>query len=662
MIHDSYINGKRYLPYARCSTKAQGDNSVEQQLGAILSFGTERGATATKPIVRVGVSASIEWNVDEFVREVKERLDRGEQFDFVFVFDESRLTRGGPLHSSKVRYDLLAMGVDVIGVTRYIEDPRTRQMITTFDAMAAQAHAEAIATNASRGAQQSLEDGRRAHCAFPPYGIDKLITTSEGEALWILRHLADGSQEQYNAKTKELIRTYKPNDGRGGSTHYIKSRQERATLCPGMASLHAHVVRMFTAFDIESMSCEQIAKESNDAMIPSPSGGRWNASAVHSILHNPTYLGMGYANQRSSALKVKRSHNAPERVTRSQIEMMGRKSPPMKFRPREDWVEIEYPLLSEYLQSPLRDIAERRIEKHLKAKAKGHTPTMRQRSPLAASYLLSGIIRSKQLNLTMRGHSGGTQNVYRYYVVQGRSKYNRDGERYLRKSVPAEPIESAVLNALQNTLCRMPALMDEYLSALQNERKIIFADNVIDQLRAREEKLLSTIDWLTQSFDANRRDYFTERLEASMAELDDVREQLATADIAEPPTDDELRPWAQAVRNGADLLADATFAEKRRLVELFVKDCVIDMKTLECEITLAMPDWMKVADDGVGLPSTFACRVGWWTKLPQMVWKADFEVRVPSPCLSAKRKQPKLLGCGACRRKSRMNRSDRKAA
>jgi len=78
MIHDSYINGKRYLPYARCSTKAQGDNSVEQQLGAILSFGTERGATATEPIVRVGVSASVEWNVDEFVREVKERLDRGE--------------------------------------------------------------------------------------------------------------------------------------------------------------------------------------------------------------------------------------------------------------------------------------------------------------------------------------------------------------------------------------------------------------------------------------------------------------------------------------------------------------------------------------------------------------------------------------------------------
>ena len=86
MIHDSYINGKRYLPYVRCSTKAQGDNSVEQQLGAINSFGTERGATATKPIVRVGVSASIEWNADEFVREVKERLDRGEQFDFVFVY------------------------------------------------------------------------------------------------------------------------------------------------------------------------------------------------------------------------------------------------------------------------------------------------------------------------------------------------------------------------------------------------------------------------------------------------------------------------------------------------------------------------------------------------------------------------------------------------
>lgn len=662
MNHDKFINGKRYLPYARCSTKAQGDTSIEQQLGAILCFGKERNATAVEPIIRKGVSASVEWNVDEFVREVRERLDRGERFDFVFVFDESRLTRGGPLHSSKVRYDLLAMGIDVIGVSRYIEDPRTRQIMTTFDAMAAEAHAEAIATNASRGAQQSLEAGRRAHCPKPPYGIDKLITTDTRDPLWVLRHLPDGSQEQYNARTRELIRTYAPNDGRGGSTHYIKSRQERSTLYPGKASLHAHVVRMFTAFDIEKMSCEQIARESNNAKIPSPTGGRWNASTVHAILHNPTYLGRGIANQRSNALKVKRSPNTPTRVQRSHAEMMGRKRPPTETRPRDEWLDIEYPDLVDYLSKPLRDIARRRINKYLDALAAGRTPSLRERSRAAESFLLSGILRTAQLDLPMRGHLGGGKKAYRYYVVRGRQGFNSDEDRYLRKSVPAEPLESAVMQALQDVICGMPTVVEEYLGTLKRERDAVYADESVDSLAAREDKLVKTIAWLTESFDDNRRDHFTDRLDAAMTELDTVREQLTTMTIATPPSDEELMAWATALRGEANLLDDASFAERRRLVELFVSDCVIDMETLECEMTLAIPNWVDVAADGIGLPSTLACKVGWWTKLPPLAWKAELKVKVPSPCLSTNRKQPKLLGCGACQRKSRSNHTGRLAA
>ena len=662
MIHDSFINGKTYLPYARCSTKSQGDHSIEQQLGAIFSFGTERGATTVEPIIRKGVSASIEWNVEEFVREVRERLGRGERFDFVFVFDESRLTRGGPLHSSKVRYDLLAMGIDVIGVTRYIEDPRTRQMITTFDAMAAEAHAEAIATNASRGAQQSLEDGRRAHCTKPPYGIDKLITTDKGKRLWTLRHLADGSQEQYNANTKELIRTYDPNDGRGGSTHYLKSRQEHATLCAGAVHLRAHVIRMFTAYDVEKMSCEEIAKESNDAKIPSPNGGRWSGSTVHAILHNPTYLGKGIANQRSNALKVKRSPNAPERVHRTHAEMMGRKRPTTETRPREEWLEIEYPLLAEYLSKPLRDIAKRRIEKYHASIAKGHVPSMRDRSRVAESFLLSGILRTAQLDLPMRGHLGGGKKAYRYYVVRGREGFNSKEDRYLRKSVPAEPLEATVLDALQRVICSMPSIVEEYLSALKSERSSVHADDAVDQIRAREEKLVNTIAWLTNSFDEGRRDHLTERLNATMAELDDVREQLGAMTIAEPPSDDELMVWAATLRDDANLLADASFAERRRLVELFVADCIIDMETLKCEVTLAMPSWIDVAADGIGLPSTLACKVGWWTKLPPLPWETDIKVEVPKRCASEHRTPPKLAGCGTCRRRPRATRSKSDAA
>lgn len=662
MIHDKFINGKRYLPYARCSTKAQGDTSIEQQLGAILCFGKERNATAVEPIIRNGVSASVEWNVDEFVREVRDRLDRGEQFDFVFVFDESRLTRGGPLHSSKVRYDLLGMGVDVIGVSRYIEDPRTRQMMTTFDAMAAEAHAEAIATNSSRGAQQSLEAGRRAHCPKPPYGIDKLITTDNGDPLWVLRHLPDGSQEQYNAKTKELIRTYAPNDGRGGSTHYIKSRQERSTLYPGKASLHAHVVRMFTAHDIEKMSCEQIARESNNAKIPSPTGGRWNASTVHAILHNPTYLGRGIANQRSSALKVKRSPNTPTRVQRSHAEMMGRKRPPTETRPRDEWLNIEYPDLVDYLSKPLRDIAERRISKYLDALAAGRAPSLRERSPAAESFLLSGILRTAQLDLPMRGHLGGGKKAYRYYVVRGRQGFNSDEDRYLRKSVPSEPLESAVLQSLQDVICSMPDVIEAYLGTLKGQLDAVYADESVDSLRAREEKLVKTISWLTESFDEERRDHFTDRLDAAMNELDTVREQLTTMTIATPPSDEELMEWAEAIRGEANLLDGTSFAERRRLVELFVSDCVIDMETLECEMTLAMPDWVDVAADGIGLPSTLACKVGWWTKLPPLPWETDIKVEVPKRCHSKLRRPPKLAGCGTCRRRPRPTRSESEAA
>ena len=80
-------------------------------------------------------------------------------------------------------------------------------------------HAKRIASNSARGNQSSLSDGRRAHCATAPFGIDKLIMSSDGRPAHRLRNKANGEQWRMHSETGEVLEVFPPNQPGQSSSH-----------------------------------------------------------------------------------------------------------------------------------------------------------------------------------------------------------------------------------------------------------------------------------------------------------------------------------------------------------------------------------------------------------------------------------------------------------
>jgi hypothetical protein len=123
----------------------------------------------------------------------------------------SRLTRAGATHGMKLKYDLGAVGVEVIFATEGLPSGDHSEITDTVGFYAAQQYVKSLSFATTRGMMSSLERGHNVYCLRPPYGIDRLYVTTEGKKLHIMRNLGDGTQVQLHPETGEVIATFGTN-------------------------------------------------------------------------------------------------------------------------------------------------------------------------------------------------------------------------------------------------------------------------------------------------------------------------------------------------------------------------------------------------------------------------------------------------------------------
>ena len=389
------LEGRRYIALARCSTGQQADTSIDDQLKAIHAFAKRHGMVLVAEIRLEGFSGSLpggRYDIEDLVRRKMDKDD----FDALVVYDISRFTRGGIRHGFKIECDLWAVGIRLLSASDGTVPSEFEDVFRSFQYAAAQEQARAISRSSTRGSMTALQEGRSAYTRRAPYGIDKLYCKPDGTQLHILRALPDGRQLMLHPETRALVQEFPPNDPGGSRRHYVKQKDEKVQLILGADECVALVRDIYRWHFVDGLGCYRIAKRLNDKGIQAPAGGDWSESTVQRILQNPIYTGRAVANRQTRGIYHRRADAGPAPSLIDKGELHKRRHPPIVIRPQEEWVEIELDALKDFLDPDVRELAVEKQQQHLDRFASGRTPKPNRDRHRGSSYILKGILTSRQ--------------------------------------------------------------------------------------------------------------------------------------------------------------------------------------------------------------------------------------------------------------------------
>lgn len=324
----------------------------------------------------------------------------------------------------------------------------------------------------------------------------------------------------------------------------------------------AIVLQIFTDYtDPEARpSLYALAKQLSDAGLPTPTGQpRWNVATIRGILTNPAYTGTAYAN---------RAHPVQARHRKSALLPVG-PGYSQRPNPKEEWIPIPVPAI---ISLEVFEQAQVRLALNKQ---------MARRNNTEHDYLLRGLASCGQCQLACSGRT--RRPGYSYYVCRGKTDSLRaaKAERCPARFTPAQALDELVWQDLVELLSQ-PELIIQALHRAQT------GEWLPQQLQARRQNLNQALAQLARQEQRLLEAYLAEVIE--LAELERKRQDIAQKQQA---LDRQLRQletqllkqlelsaitpsieaFCQRVQQG---LAQATFAQKRELVELLIDRVIVD--------------------------------------------------------------------------------------
>lgn len=609
---EDHLQGKRYIGLVRCSTVGQADTSIDDQFALLRAFAARHGMVHVADIQLEGVTGSIPGarrDIDELVQR-KQTLD---DFEVLLVQDTTRLTRSGSQHGNKIEFDLAANGIQVEFVADNLPQGEYRELIKTLLYSAGKQHAKSIALTSSRGAMSALTAGRAAYCRRPPYAVDRLYLAPDGTPRYIIRLLPDGTQLQLDPRTREVIGRFERNEGRGAPRHYIKQKDERVELVPG-ADEHVSVVRrIYLRHFVDGWGAVRIARELNDQGIPSPSNGGWSLTTVDAILSNPIYLGLAVANRLSRAIYYERAPDTPKPIEIDPRTLAQRRRPPQRVRARAEWVEKRHEKLADLLPSEIRDLARQRHERFLDRHALGYAPKPDRDRHSDTEYLLKGILVSLQGGYAMTGRLCGTPPHRRRYYAVTRARTTPSSDRLLRRLVPAEPLENALIGLLQELLRRKDDIREEVRAAVKRYLARSAGTQDTEKLRATREAAKRRLEFAIENLDEvgreAARDVF-QRLQAQVRAVEEELRKQARSPLVVTDVDQHAEAVAKKLATLSESIDTLPRPALRRLLRAFIANAVVDLETRSVEVRLRIPGWALRGEEPMCLDDSSPCKTG----------------------------------------------------
>lgn len=335
----------------------------------------------------------------------------------------------------------------------------------------------------------------------------------------------------------------------------------------------AVVADLFVHYLQEGQTLQRLTKGLMTLEIPTPDGHwRWNQATVRGMLTNPVYTGTVYLG-RCRLVEAHRRHSA--------FVPIGRGRGGHKQTPQEEWIAVaQVPAL----------VSQEQFEQ-VQAKL-AHNQQFARRNNTAHPYLLRALVSCGQCHLGCNGRCspGG----YAYYVCLGRSQpvvSHRD-EKCSARSIVAEQLDEVVWQ----DVCEVLTHPESIASALQQAQGGQWLPQALqarrENLRKARVSVEQQLERLTDAYlakvlelgeDKRRRQELEQCLQSIAGQVchleADVQRHDELAAIAQ-----SIEAFCQRVQQG---LAEATFEQKRQLIELLIDRVVVTDD--EVEIRYVVP-------------------------------------------------------------------------
>jgi hypothetical protein len=593
MSKEKQLKGKRYVALARCSSQGQVDTSIDEQLRLIENFGRQQGMVCVGTVALGGLTGSvpgIRQDIDELVRRKQEDND----FEVVVIQDATRLTRSGSLHGMHILYRLRSIGVQVVFVKDDLPEGDMGDVMGSLLFYAGKQQAEGIAFASTRGAAASLYQGKTPHCKAPPYGLDRLYLSEDGTPKHVIRNLTDGTQVKLHPVTRAVLETFGRNQKSGVPNHYIKQKSERIELVPGDPACVAVVEEIFRRHFADAWGYYRIAQELNGRGVPSPRGTLWSTASIRAILLNPVYLGVGLANVLTSALYYMRGADGPmETPVTEQERAQGR--PRARVRDRSAWYERPEPRLNDFLGSALKVMATAKQQARLEALATPKPEVPNRDRHRDSSFILKTILRARQGGYAMTGRRTGKATCKKRYYAVNKAFGSPTKDKVLRRMIPADPLEEAVLAALVQVLTNCERVHEMMEAVVRRElRAQVAPDTSLDDLHKEKASIEQKLGFVLDEMDQLGQQAVRAKVQQLQARLQVVVDEIRRKAAPRPDLDDP-GPVADALCKRLHAFADEVSARSpaalRELLQSFVSKLVIDLETREGEIVFSLPEW-----------------------------------------------------------------------
>ena len=445
------------------------------------------------------------------------------EIDRILLTEPSRLARNY-VHQSLLLEEFQGKGCQVIFLDRPMSQDPHDQLLLQIRGAVAEYERTLIAERMRRGRQQKLRAGTMSPCAHPPYGYRSDPDHPRNPQKWRL--------EETEA---------------------------------------AHVAFLFDSYLQVGQSLSGVAKQLTGLGIKTPAGGKiWHPSSLRQLLTNPTYTGTLYAN---------REHVTAARQRRSPLQSVGHGESSVPTPPT-DWIVV--------CQVPV--IVNQEHFEQVQAKLRGNA-SLARRNNTAHPYLLKSLV---SCGLCRGACVGVTRGTHSYYLCHGKWHpiHTHQEERCRARYIPVGQLDELVWQ----DLCHLLSDPSNLAEALRRAQGGDWLPQEMQAHREQHRKALATLtaqmERLTEAYLAGvfpMEEYRRRRqeLEQRLIALDQqhrlleaqIHQQMEISGMCEA-----LTAFCQRVQAG---LAEATFEQKRQLVELLIDRVIVTMD--EVEIRYVIP-------------------------------------------------------------------------
>jgi hypothetical protein len=581
------LKGKRGICISRVSQEEESSSIA--QLAMLQDAAQTRGVKIVDTVESDGVTGSLPGRRED-LQALLERKRTQNDFEVLFIQRLDRLTRSGSGHGFWFEHECRRAGIELVFVGDDIPDGRYANLIKVAKYEAAQEQAYSISQRSTQGSQLALENGCNITSAHTPYACWRLYLTADGVRSHIIRDLRDGRQQKLDPQTHAVIDTYGTIGGRSKG-HYRKQKSERVLLMPGDAEHVAIVREIFDLHYLQGMGGKRIADVLNRRGVRSPQGRAWSQHQVEVIYEQECYTGRSVGNRSSSAIYHQRRTKAPEKVKVDDTILANAKNIPVRQRPKDEWFIQEQPLMTDFLDPQVRQLAMAAHERLWQRRGDPDRPKQSKSRHQASDYILTGLLVAKQDGDTMTGIPCGAKGKkVRYY------RHRRGRRGYIKGSVynrmiSAEPLEQAVIEAAQSVLLDLPNLEQQIAAAVDQQLAADGSDAArLDELRRQREQVRSRTELIVRTLDEETLADAQSQLDLLKTRRRELDEQIAAAESAMRMR--ELDPADLAAATRAQLTAlPQTWRELprfqlRQMLSGLVQKVVVDLETKDIEIHL----------------------------------------------------------------------------